>query len=68
VGNALTSAGKWPPSPAKRAERTRRTEENIDRCPRKARKDYVMTDKQFLEAWYRYAAEADSFIGGALRT
>jgi hypothetical protein len=27
-----------------------------------------MNDKQILEKWYRYAAGADGFIGGALRT
>ena len=27
-----------------------------------------MTDRELLEAWYRYAAGAAGFIGGALRT
>jgi hypothetical protein len=27
-----------------------------------------MTDQHILEAWYRYAATATGFIGGALRT
>lgn len=26
-----------------------------------------MTDQHILDAWYRYAASADGFIGGALR-